>query len=213
MDADLTKALETVRRGGASPDEYRAACEYLAEHRDALPCRVYINLPGGLGGNADPIWAKVKELTQERCSCGNERVIIPLNQRSAYERSPAGPVTVAKGKPVYLKPVGGDKASAYLMFDVIDADGGPALEFVAEPFAPLVLTPAIFSSQGYMLSKLAEVLPKQAGPAVMTTGKPGVPVCAIDAADVAAATVTITPDKDVEVFDPETWTDAHVHGA
>lgn len=213
MDARMTAALAVVRTAGkAAPfDEqaYLEACTYLAEHRDDLPYRVFIDLPGGLSGNSDPRWARVKELTEERCSCGNERTILPGKPRAEYVRSEAQPVVVTKGQTVYLKPVGGDKASTYISLDIEDTPQGPAFTFHADPFGPLLLSADMFSSKGYMLAQLAEVLPKQDKPAVMVGGKQKTPLFAIDSADPVAGTMTIALDKDVEVFDPATWKDPH----
>lgn len=213
MDAQMTAALATVRNAGVTApfDEqaYLEACTYLAEHRDKLPYRVFIDLPGGLSGNSDPRWARVKELTEERCSCGNERTILPLNPRTEYVRSEAATVVVTKDAKVYVKPVGGDKASTYLELEIIDTPNGPAFTFHADPFGPMLLSIDMFRSQGYMLSKLAEVLPKQSEPAVMFSGKAKTPLFAIESADAVAGTLTIALDKDVETFDPSTWTDPH----
>lgn len=213
MDAQMTAALATVRTAGRTApfDEqaYLDACTYLAEHRDQLPYRVFIDLPGGLSGNSDPRWARVKELTAERCSCGNERTILPLNPRVEYVRSEAATLVVAKGAKVYLKPLGGDKASTYMELEIIDTPKGPAITFQSDPFGPLLLSMDMFSTQGFMLSQLAEVLPKQTQPAVMFNGNPKTPLFAIDAADPVAGTLTIALDKDVETFDPSTWQDPH----
>lgn len=213
MDERMTAALATVSTAGKSApfDElaYLEACTYLAEHRDQLPYRVFIDLPGGLSGNSDQRWAKVKELTEERCSCGNERTILPLNPRTEYVRSEAAAVVVAKDAKVYVKPLGGDKASTYLELEIIDTPKGPAFTFHQDPFGPFLLSASMFSSQGYMLSQLAEVLPKQTQPAVMFSGKEKTPLFAIEAADPVAGTLTIALDKDIETFDPSTWQDPH----
>lgn len=213
MDARMTAALATVRTAGTTApfDEaaYLEACTYLAENRDRLPYRVFIDLPGGLSGNSDPRWARVKELTEERCSCGNERTILPLNPRTEYVRSETAAIVVAKGAKVYVKPLGGDKASTYMELEIIDTPKGPAFTFHADPFGPFLLSADMFSSQGYMLSVLAGALAKQTQPAVMFTGKTKTPLFAIESADPVAGTLTIALDKDVETFDLATWKDPH----
>lgn len=213
MDARMTEALAVVRDAGkdAPFDEgaYLAAVTYLVDHRDALPYRVFIDLPGGMSGNADPRWARVKELTESRCNCGNERTILPLAPRTVYERSSSAPLTVRKGDRVYLKPVGGDKASTYIMLEIVDAHGGPAFTFMSDPFSGSLNFAELFNAQGYMLAQLAEVLPRQKEPAVMFAGRSKTPLFALDSADAEAGTVTIALDKDVEAFDPSTWKAPH----
>ncbi|HTK04914.1 MAG TPA: hypothetical protein VL500_04980 [Candidatus Eisenbacteria bacterium] len=214
MDERMTSALATVRNAGRTApfDEnaYLEACTYLVEHRDALPYRVFVDLPGGLSGNDDPRWARFKELTESRCNCGNERTILPLNPRTEYARSEAPTVTVAKGASVYLKPVGGDKGSTYISLDILDTGNGPAFTFAADPFSGSLNFADLFSGpKGYILSQLADALRKQAEPAVMVAGKSRIPLFAIESADPVAGTIVIALDKDVEVFDPSTWKDPH----
>lgn len=214
MDERITAALDVLRSAGKTApfDEnaYLEACTYLIDHREALPHRIFIDLPGGLSGNADPRWARVKELTESRCNCGNERTIVPLNPRTSYERSATPEVTVRKGETVYLKPVGGDRASTYIALEIIDADNGPAFTFQADPFSGSLNFADLFSGpKGYMLDKLAAALRGQKEPAVLTTGKGGTPLLAIVSADAVAGTLVIALDKDVEVFDPATWKDPH----
>src|SRR3989338_7999963 len=163
MFQSINEALQVVKNIDGQPfDEtlYLEACEYLVENRNSLTHRIYINLPGGLSGNTDPRWNKVKEGSDERCGCGNERVVLPGNQRTTFEVSESGAVIVSPENAVYLKPVGGDKASTYMKLWVEDG----ALAFMSDPFAPLVLTLDIFSNKGYKLDMLAEVLPKQTKP-------------------------------------------------
>lgn len=195
----------SVIRAPSSEDDYLLACGYLVEHRDQLTQRVFINLPGGLRGNSSPAWDAVKAGSQERCSCGNERVIIPLNPRTEYEASSAGAVVVTKNTPVYLKPVGGDKTSAFVRLDIEQA----AVTFLEDPFAPIVLTPDIFSTKGYKLKQLADVMPNQPAPPVFIRKFAGVsiPIFAINVVDPSTETVTITPDAAVEVFNPDTLPD------
>ncbi|MEK6863767.1 MAG: hypothetical protein AABX27_00575 [Nanoarchaeota archaeon] len=209
MDEKLKKALETVRIGlsqeTSDASAYLSACEYLAQHREELTQRVYVQLPGGLRGNSDPRWDKVRENSESRCGCGNERVIFPGNPRTKYEPSDLGEIVISPENAAYLKPVGGDKESAYVKLWI----EGDSLAFMCEPFAPLVLTPDIFSTKGYKLEQLAEVLPKQKKPPVFAIGREKAPIFGINAVDVAARNVTITLDKAVESFNPDNYTDAH----
>lgn len=217
MDEKITRAIGIVSGAGKSrpfdETEYLEACTYLAENRDKLPHKVFIGLPGGLSGNDDPRWARVKSLTKELCGCGNERVILPLNQRTAYERSSAPTVTVSAAKKAYVKPVGGDKASTYLMLEIVDSSKGPAFAFMADPFGPLILTPDFFAPKGYVLADIAKAIAGQEHPAVMFSGSEKIPLFAIESVDAEAGTMTIALDRGVEAFDPDTWQDAHDHGA
>ena len=196
MFASVQDAIATIRDSSNSSEEYLLACEYLANHRGDLQQRVFICLPGGLMGNDDSVWDRVKAGSEERCSCGNERVFVPLNPRTTYEAS-STQLTVQPGKSVYLRPVGGDKASAYVRLE-IEQD---ALTFMDDPFAPFVLSADLFSTKGFKLDNLAEVLPKQTTPPVFVQGK--TPIFAINVVDLASSTVTITPDAAVEGFDPD----------
>jgi len=214
MDERISSALATVHNAGRTTpfDEnaYLEACTYLVEHRDVLPYRVFVDLPGGMSGNQDPRWARFKELTESRCNCGNERTILPLNPRTDYERSGGPSVTVAKDAPVYLKPVGGDKGSTYISLHIEDTSKGPAFTFAADPFSGALNFADLFSGpKGYILSQLADALRGQKEPAVMVAGKSKIPLFAIESADPVAGTLTIALDKDVEGFDPSTGKDPH----
>ncbi|HTM68114.1 MAG TPA: hypothetical protein VL426_02340 [Candidatus Binatia bacterium] len=210
MNERMTAALAVVRGPGRRDARaFFEACEYLVDHREDLPYRVFIDLPGGLTGNDDPKWDRIKSLTDSRCNCGNERTIVPLNPRTEYARSEAAPIIVAKGTTVYLKPVGGDKGSTYISLDIVDTGQGPAFTFMADPFSGAINFSDLFSPKGYILSQLADALGKQKEPAVMVAGKSRIPLFAIESADTVAGTITVALDKDVEVFDPSTWQDPH----
>lgn len=209
MNEKLAAAVKEIREAGRTApfDEarYLDACSTVIDHRAELTHAVYICLPGGLGGNSDPRWDRIKQNSVERCSCGNERVIVPANPRTEFEASASEPVVVAGDLDhcVYLKPVGGDKESTYLALWIGDSGGGKALAFMQEPFAPFVFSPSMLAPPCYPLGKLAEILPRQTKPAIMYTGKTKTPVFAIRSVDPAAGTATIVLDKDVTVLTPE----------
>ena len=213
MDPRLAEAMSYVRDiANVSPfDEtkYRTECEYLVDHVAELPCHIFINLPGGLSGNQNPEWDKVKAGSVERCSCGNERTVVPSKPRTKYEPSTSGPVVVSGEEGIYLKPIGGDKASAYFKLWVENN----ALAFMDDPLAPLLLSMDIFSTKGFALDKLAEALSRQTKPAFMMKpiGDHQIPVFAINSVDVEAQTATITPDANVEIFNPDECPDGHKH--
>ena len=203
----LEEALSTARsamRGEITDTSvYRTAIEYLVDNRAQLKQPIYIALPGGMDSNKDSEWAKVREGSEERCNCGNERVIMPLNQRTDYEAARES-ITLDPGTSVYLKPVGGDKESAYMMVEIRQH----ALTFFSEPFAPLMLSMDLFSTPAYKLAMIADAMVGQEEPPIMRTGK-RVPLFAINDIDVHAQRVTITLDKDVEAFDPAVYADRH----
>ena len=209
MEEKLEEALKTVKEGcngkGFDEDSYLSACEYLVDHKDELTQRVYIQLPGGLGGNYDTQWNHIKQNSESRCSCGNERVILPRNPRTKYEPSDLGEIVVSLSNEVYLKPVGGDKESTYIKLWI----KGDMLAFLQEPFAPLVVSMDMFSIKGFGLKQLEDVLSKNTEKPVLKMGKENVSVFAINKVDTKAKTVTITPDKAVELYSPETDKDTH----
>jgi hypothetical protein len=113
---------------------------------------------------------------------------------------------VSEGNPIYLKPLGGDKSSTLVKLEI----EGEGIAFLEDPFAPFVLTPSLFSVQGYVLAMLAEVLPKQTTPPPFQLGKTKQQIFTINAVDAQAKTVTITPDRAVEAFDPDSFA-VHQH--
>jgi hypothetical protein len=201
---DFEQALRVVRHQvQATVDEYREACETLIANRDKLTYGVFICLPGGLGGNSDPAWQRVKDGSVERCRCGNERVIEPLNVREEFIAKDGGEVTISETNRVHLKPVGGDKASTYIRLWI---ESG-SLAFMDRPFGPLMISASLFKTPCYQLDKLAEAMAKSTGQAIMrcppnSSGK-AAPMFAIKCVDAKAKTVTIILDRDVELQDPD----------
>lgn len=195
---DLQIALQTAKNPNGDMTAYREALEYLVDHRDTLPYRVFIVLPGGLGGNSDPAWDKVKAGSHERCSCGNERAIMPANPRMEYEAGEK--VTIKPGEMIYLRPVGGDRESAYVRFE--NDSQNRALSYLLDPFGPLVLSIDIFDTKGWYLDSLAEI----AGPTAVLSihiKDMKTPLVRFDSVDLETGSVVLELDKDVEVFDPE----------
>ena len=211
MNEEIKQALEALNRR-TSEEEYFAACTTLVNNRDKLPYRVQIELPGGLMSNRDPRWDAVRAGSEARCSCGNERTILPLNPRTEFEPAP-GEVAVPEGREnaVFLKPRGGDRTSAYMALWIDDGDAGKVLAFKADPFGPLMLND-LFSTPAYALADLAKVLAKATEPAVMVNGKDKIPMFAISKVDLAGS-ATLTLDKDVEVLtkDEIEGKNAHQH--
>jgi len=205
MNQTLVEALAELQGLAESRpinvERYRALCEVIIDHRNELTHRVYINTPD----NIDPRWARVRENSDSRCGCGCDRVILPGNPRKTLEAAAGEPMVLSQdGNKVYLKSVGGDKSSTHMALWIEASDEGEKmLCFTSNPFAPFVLSVSMFSTPGFKLSKLAEVLPKQTKPPVMVSGKEETPLFAILAVDPDAGTVTISLDRAVECLTKE----------
>ncbi len=149
-------------------------------------------------GNSNPDWDEVKAGSEARCSCGNERLITPLTVRKDFRPSESGAVVVAAGSPVFLRPLGGDDASAYIRLRI----EGPSFTYVEDPFSSFILELDMLKAKGWGLQQLADILPAQPTPPVFLFKAERIPLLAFNAVDMVARTVTITPDSAVEVFSP-----------
>lgn len=213
MSQTVAEAIQYITGVGyrEGEDAYRDACEFLTDHCDELTQHVYIDLPGGLSGNSDPAWTKVKEGSEERCDCGNERVILPGNPRKTFEPSPDGPHVMNRAHPVvYLKPRRGTKASTYCKLTLHSDE--LCLEYLLEPFAPLVFSMGIFTRPGWMLENLVDPIRRHNGCLVVSHSKYKMPICALNAVDGDEPSVTLTPDKDVEFLTEEEPDSDHTCG-
>lgn len=209
MKAGLEAAVSYVRNVTAENyDEarYLDACTEIVRNRAHLSSKVFIILPGSRRGNTDERWAEVKAGSTERCGCGNERMVLPLDLRETFQPS-AREIVVSKDQKIDLKPVGGDKASTYVRLWI----ESKSLAFMADPHAPFVFSMSLFLQPAYSLAKLAEVLPKQTNSLVMTKteGEKKVPVFAIKSVDVDNETATLILDEAVEVGDLDDNASSH----
>ena len=198
MFKSTKEALEALRTHRPEEPEYMIACQHLVAHKTELTQRVFIDM-------LLPDQAIING-SMARCNCGVERVIVPEHLRTDFQPSAAGSVVVSAESPVYLKPIGGDKRSAYLVLRIEQG----ALTFLQDPCAPFVLTADLFGSKGYRLDELEKVIAQNEKPPIWMQGiekDVRVPVFAINTVDAQAGTVTITPDIDVESFDPEALPD------
>lgn len=190
---DIHTALEVAKNPGHA--SYRQALEFLVDRRADLRQRVYIVLPGGLSGNSDLAWHKVRTGSDQRCSCGNERVIVPLIQREQFQSSQKT-VLVSESVAVYIRPIGGDRESCYMKVEIVKG----VLTFRSEPFASFVLTTNLFTRKEYPLAQLQRLVDRKP---TMYTNKRKTPLFQIVEVDLAAGTLTIDLDMDVETFDPD----------
>ncbi len=203
MDSKLEQSIGIVGKGVSeevSVMDYKAACEYIIRNRSSLTYRVFIELPGGLSGNSNPDWTYVKENSASRCNCGNERIILPANLRTEYEPGSQQLIVSPKGE-IYLKPIGGPKSSAYIKFWIENE----ALGFLLNPFNPNGLD-AVFP-KGYLLDKLSEGVKNSHGNLMAFTNDGHIPIFSFNEVIIKDLTVKLTPDKDVESFNPEAMKD------
>jgi len=193
-------------------DKYHAALEYVANNLSEVKGRLFFVLPGGLGGNDDPKWDFVKQNSKERCGCGNERQFVPPNPRKEFKGN-GEPVSFGMGQKLPIRPNGGDKASTYILLEIIQGDNGPGMTYMADPYGPLILTADLIGSlfsgpKGYLLQVLADNLASK--PIFYTPEK--TPLAQIVGVDVEKQTVSVLLDEECETFDADTEPDnAHKH--
>lgn len=198
-----------VREGIAEkdPELYRLACVTLAEDRDDLTQSVYITVPGGDRNADDPLWSAVLAGSESLCSCGTPRVIRPGKLRKEFEPSESEIVFSFEHK-TYLRPIGGDKSSALLQLTVV----GERLTILEEPFRQVTLD-FLFSGQpGANLTKIAKAIETGSKTQLVHDRKTGQPIFTFKSVDLQARTVTVTLDRAIEAFDPETE-EEHQHHA
>jgi len=189
------------------PELYRLACVTLAEGRDDLTQSVYITVPGGDRNANDPLWSTVLTGSESFCSCGTLRVIRPSKLRMEYEPSKTEIVFSPEHK-TYLRPIGGDKSTALLQLTVV----GERLTILEEPFRQVTLDFLLWGGQtGANLTTIVSALEAQSGVLVVTDRKTGQPIFKFTAVDMKARTVTVTLDRAIEAFDPDT--EEHQHHA
>lgn len=208
----LQEALDRVIQRGLQDGttEYLEACACLVDHREQLSQRVYILLPGDFSFDLGPLLQKIKEGSEARCDCGDERVIYPLHLREEFQKNDEQPFFIldAAHPTCYLKPVGSFKAATYCKL-TLDAEA-QAIEIVNDPFAPAVMSADLFQRKGFLLSQLQPALAKQApAPGVYVMSR--VPVVGFYNVETGSdPSVTIAPDKDVELLTEEPPNDGHV---
>ncbi len=138
---DFASALSIAKDSrGSNETAYREALEYLIDHRDELKSRVFVLLPGGMTSNTDPTWNKVRENTDSRCGCGNERTLMPLNTREKYE--PGETLKVGYKDQIHIRPKGSDKESCVVRVEVVCFQDGPEGSPAPSPEAPATEAPA-----------------------------------------------------------------------
>lgn len=137
---DLSTALTLAHDlRGSHETKYREALEFLIDHRSELKSRLFVLLPGGLTSNTDPTWDKVRQNTDSRCGCGNERVLLPINVRETFEAGE--PMTLGYKDKIHVRPKGSDKESCVVRLEVVcfqdTAEQADAPKAEAVPQAPV----------------------------------------------------------------------------
>ena len=184
---------------------YREMCELIVASRDKLSYRVFIHLPGGLSGNNDSSWDAIKASSRELCSCGNERVIEPLNMRGTFVSSDDEPVVMGLGDKVYIRPIGAPASAAYVLFQIQEADDGHVIwTFLDDPMSTAVnFMDLLGGPKGYELNKLKSAIDGESTrpvPFMKGTDAP-IPIVGIQSVDVTAKTVTLILEAGVEMFE------------
>jgi hypothetical protein len=131
-------------------------------------------------------------LKEEDAVENKEREFVPSDRQ----------ITIADGGDyVYLKPIGGDRASIYMGIRI----AGGALVFGQNPFAPFEIPCQPFD-RGIELDAIAEamqggdekpLLQNRDGDVVIT-------IFRFDSVDLTTSSMVITLDAEVEVYDPAT---------
>lgn len=183
---DLQTAL-LIAKAARDPRTYREAIEYLIDHRDELQRRVYITLPSGRSRLA---WQKVTDNSLPRCSCGNERIIMPANPRTDFD--PLYTVRIEPGNRMYLRPIGGDLQSA-AQFDY----DGKALIYQLDPFAE----EKDHAVNGWQVDGLPEAV-GPGGVFALTVNGVSTPIFRINSVDPKTGVITAELDKDIDNFNP-----------
>jgi hypothetical protein len=207
---DINSAVQAIRNPNWEDlDAYQEALEYVGQHTDQLTCRLFFVLPGGLGGNSEERWKRVKEMSIERCGCGNERMFMPAKQRQTFE---PGETVIVKndGVRVPIRPKGGDKASTWGLFWIMPEED--AMAYMLDPYAPLVFNvEMLFSTPGFKLDKLEDALKQKPDDMVLYLAKKDdtekTPICRIAKVDREQKEVTLILDAGNETFDEKTEPD------
>jgi hypothetical protein len=197
----VTKFVKYSMKEYPGEENYRQACEFLVDNRDKLVQDVNICLPGGLCGNRDPVWTKVKKNSESRCNCGNERIIRPkfLEEKRDYVPSDSGSVVVSPGNEFYFKTVGGDQESTYVKLYIPDSK--KAIAFMQQPFGSINLN-SLMGDPAFNLEKLAASLSESKKPEILRFGdkENAIPILAINSIDLDKMEVTVTPDETMEAY-------------
>lgn len=211
MNTPYALHVAEAMRGSDNP-EYRKAIGYLISHREEIPHRVFVLLPGGLRSNANPAWDAVKAGTESRCGCGNDRVLLPANIREEYRTGSA--VVLALGSVLHIRPRGGNKESCALRAELgrlADDEKVYGLRLVVDPFGPLNMRAFldVLAPSAYSLVELVNLLP-QGLFLNKSEGSVKVPILQVTAIDLLAPSVTLLLDQDMDLFDLATG-GGHTH--
>jgi len=184
-------------------DQRLQAVTFLAERKQELPFDFEFAVPQGdhwLSRTNDPIWKRVISLTEDRCGCGQHRVIVGGGKTS--ELAADDKLAVASvGRAVDLVPRGLHQRQTIMRISVEEYGGQAVLRHFSRPYTATINFNELFAPKGYLLDKLAEALAKQKEPARLVDKEWA--LCAIESVDPVARTVTVRPNAafDAKIVD------------
>ena len=179
------------------------ALTFLTERKRELGFDLEFAVPQGahwLSRTKDPAWDRVVSLTEDRCGCGQHRVIVGEGKTS--ELAPDDKVVVVPiGKGLDLVPRGLHKRQTITRVSVVESGGKAFLRMMDRPYTSTINFSELFAPKGYSLDQLAVALSKQTEPAKLVVNE--WVLCAITAADAEARTVSVRPNAafDVELVE------------
>lgn len=184
-------------------DQQLLALTFLTERKGELGFDLEFAVPQGehwLSRTKDPVWDRIVSLTEDRCGCGQHRVIVGGGKTSVL----AGDdrlVVAAIGRAIDLVPRGLHRRQTIMRISVEEHGGQAVLRHLSRPYTATINFSELFSPKGYLLKPLAEALAKQGEPARLMDKEWA--LCAIESVDPVARTVTIRPNAafDANVVD------------
>jgi hypothetical protein len=179
-------------------DQRLQALNFLVDRKEGLPYDFEFCVPEGpheLSRTDDPRWKHVISLTEDKCGCGQHRLIVGGAKTSELVPD-AGLADASPGDPIYLSPRGLSRRQTVVSIEVKDTEVGPVLTFSDRPFTAGINFNDLFNAKGYFLDKLAASIHRSGKKPPMTQGKGAAiwTLFIVEAIDPAKSTVTIRPN-------------------
>jgi len=181
-------------------DQRLKALTFLTERKRELPFDIEFSVPQGehwLSRTKDPVWDRVVSLTEDRCGCGQHRVIVGEGKTSALAADDKL-VVASIGRAIDLVPRGLNRLQTIMRISVEDHGEETFLRHLSRPYTASINLMELFAPKGYKLKPLAEALAKQKEPARLM--EKDWALCAIQAVDPVACTVTIRPNASFDAL-------------
>ena len=175
-------------------DQRLQALTFLTERKQELGFDFEFTVPQGehwLTRTKDPVWDRVVSLTEDRCGCGQHRVIVGGGKTSEVVAEDKA-VVASIGRAVDLVPRGLNRRQTLMRVSVEEHGGQTFMRHLSRPYTSSINFAELFAPKGYLLDKLAEALARQKEPARLM--EKDWALCAIHAVDPIARTVTIRPN-------------------